>query len=399
MADQNAWQAHRDSIEDRVLEFHYWGGRMPVADSIPTKPNWRCFLDPTRVWMNADCLPEPGYERDVRGTFLVEKAIEFLKQPHTQPFALWVSFSEPHAPFNFPVEDSDAFNADQFQHPPIGPTDWDAVPLVFRELTDDDHRGISAAHYTSVSYLDRNIGRILRALKQLGLDDNTLVVYTSDHGALLGHHGRVEKHCLFDQAIRTPLLMRLPSRFAGGRVVHALTETVDVPGTLLDLLGGERLPVDHGQSLVPLLEGRTASHRSEVFSEYLENEEAGLRTERWKFWYCSGKRHRRDGLETDNPTPGRYVRLFDLESDPGEFNSLSADPSSAPIIAQMKQRLLALFLATHPEAPDLPPGLAVEDQLDWFLRPRDGHFSGAGPRAVKYGIDDNTQKTALEVKA
>jgi arylsulfatase A-like enzyme len=261
---------------------------------------------------------------------------------------------------------------------PSAPTIGSLSPLIFRELTDDDHRGIAAACYTSVQFLDRNIGRVLRTLWQLGLEGNTLVVYTSDHGTLLGHHGRVEKHCLYDEAIRTPLLMRFPRRLAGGGVIHALTESVDIPGTVLELLNIDPLPVDHGRSLVPLLEGRTYTHRNEIFCEYLENEEAGLRTERWKFWYCSGRRHRRDGLETDNPTPGRYVRLFDLEADSGEFNNLSADPSSAAIVAEMKQHLLARFIATHPEALDLPAGLKIEDQLDWFLRPRDGHFSGSG---------------------
>jgi phosphoglycerol transferase MdoB-like AlkP superfamily enzyme len=78
--------------------------------------------------MNADCIPEPGYERDLPGTFLVEKAIDFLKQPCNQPFALWVSLSEPHAPFAFPVEDRDLYRADQFQHPPVGANDWESVP-------------------------------------------------------------------------------------------------------------------------------------------------------------------------------------------------------------------------------------------------------------------------------
>jgi choline-sulfatase len=387
IADQNAWQMYRNSVAERAVEFRYFGARMPLPDGLPTKPHYRDFVDPTRIWMNADCIPEPGYERDLRGTFLVEKAIEFLKQPRDEPFALWLCFSEPHAPFAFPVEDLGLYRADEFQHPPVGPNDWESVSLVFRELDDDDHRGIAAACYTSVQFLDRNIGRILRALHHLGHDENTLVVYTSDHGTLLGHHGRVEKHCLFDEAIRTPLLMHFPGRFAGGRVISTLTESVDIPGTVLELLSAEPLPVDHGRSLVPLLEGSAHTHRNEIFSEYLENEEAGLRTERWKFWYCSGKRHRLDGLETDNPTPGRYVRLFDLEADPGEFDNLSADPSSAPIIVEMKQHLLARFLATHPDVADLPDGLALEDQLDWFLRPRDGHTSGKGPRAFKYGVE------------
>ncbi len=107
--------------------------------------------------------------------------------------------------------------------------------------------------------------------------------------------------------------MRFPSHWQGGRTVRSLTESVDIPGTILELFEAPKLPVDHGRSLVPLLTGKTETHRSHIFSEYLENEEAYIRTEDWKFAYCSGKRFRKDGYETDDPTPGRYVRLYDLK--------------------------------------------------------------------------------------
>ena len=77
--------------------------------------------------------------------------------------------------------------------------------------------------------------------------------------------------------------------------------------TILDLLGADRFPCMHGQSLRPYLEGgKPAAPRDHIFSEYLENEEACIRTARWKYIHCSGKRERTDGYETDNPTPGRY---------------------------------------------------------------------------------------------
>lgn len=389
-ADQVAWQWYRESVEDRAAEYRYFGAEMPVEEGIRTKPQYWDFIDPTRVWMNADCLPEPGYERDLRGTFLVEKGIGFMREHRDRPFALWVSLSEPHAPFAFPVEDAGMYPAEDVVLPEVGARDAESVPTVFRELSENDWRGITAAAYTSVQYLDRNMGRVLRALKQMGLEENTLVVYTSDHGAMFGHHGRVEKHCLYDEAIRTPLLMRLPSRFEGGRVIEALTESVDITGTIIELLELEPLKVDHGRSLVPLLDNRETTHREEIFSECLENEEAGVRTEEWKFWYCSGKRKRMDGLETDDPTPGRYVRLFHLTEDPLELNDLSGLPGSAKVIEGMKQRVLARFMATHPEANALPGGLSLEERLDWFVRPRDAIYSGAGPLANKYGIGVKT---------
>jgi len=203
---------------------------------------------------------------------------------------------------------------------------------------------------------------------------------------MLGAHGRFEKHCGYDQAMRTPLLMRFPRRWHGGRTVHALTESVDIPGTILEVLDAPGLPVNHRRSLVPLLLGRTETRRSHIFSEYLENEEAYIRTDEWKFIYCSGKRFRRDGYETENPTPGRYVKLFNLKRDPQEFHDLSQEASLAPVIDEMKHLLLQRYLDTHPEAASLPKGLSFEDQLDFFVRPRDANFSGAGVLDVKYGI-------------
>lgn len=386
MVDQGAWERYRDLVQDQIVEFHYFGGKMPLPDEIRTKPPYRDFLDPTRIWMNADCLPDPTYERDMRGTFLIEQGIDFIKEHRNEPFALWIGLSEPHAPFAFPVEDRDLYTADQFQLPPVGPDDGESVPLIFRELTDDDRKGITAACYTSVQYMDRNFGRVLRALEQLGLEDNTLVIYTSDHGALLGHHGRVEKHCLYDEAIRTPLLMRFPRAFSGGRVVNAMTETVDIAGTILELLDAPPLPVDQGRSLVPLIKGESTENRSEIFAEFLENEEAAIRTDEWKLIYCSGKRHRMDGLETDAPTPGRNLKLFDLINDPGELHNRIGDPATAAVAAHLLKRMLERFVVTHPEAQELPNGLSIEEKLDLFVRPRDARYMANGIRFMKYGV-------------
>jgi len=386
LADQNAFTAHRDSVRDRALRFHYWGAAMPVPDDIKTKPDWRVYLDPPRIWLNAHKLPAPGYEGDWSGAFEVEEATDFLRDNRSNRFALWLSFSEPHPPYEFPVEDRDAFSPADFPVPALGPDDWWQNPLIFRGLSDKDRQGIIAACYTSVHYVDRNVGRVLHALKDLGLEGSTLVVYTADHGAMLGAHGRFEKHCGYDQAIRTPLTMRLPGTIEPGSTVHALTQSVDVPGTILEVLDAPRLPLNHGRSLRPLIDGATETHRPHIFSEYLENEEAYIRTDEWKFIYCSGKPFRKDGYETENPTPGRYVRLFDLQQDPDEFHDVSGRGSSAPLIAEMKQLLLERFLDTHPEVSSVAKDLPVEDQLDFFLTPRDSSCSGAGVLDVKYGV-------------
>ncbi len=341
----------------------------PVAAGIQTKPAWHPFKDPARIWLNADELPYPRYEADMRSLYQLKLAEEFLDAHQHQPFAMWVSFMEPHSPYDFPIEDRHRVSPSSFTPPRVGPEDGAQIPLIFRDLSDRDKQGIIASYYTSVEYVDRNVGRLLDALRRRGLDRNTLIVYHADHGYSLGQHGRFEKHCGYDPALRVPLMMRWPGRIRQG-VIRDLTEHVDVPATLVDLLDIDRLLVQHGQSLRPYLEGRQpAAPRTWIFSEYLENEEAYIRTDRWKFIYCSGKRKRDDGYITGDPTPGRYVRLYDHRHDPGEFTDVAA--TNPDHVRRFETLMLQRFRSTHPDAPDEPQRLSTEEALDWYVRPRD----------------------------
>ena len=120
----------------------------------------------------------------------------------------------------------------------------------------------------------RRIGRVLATLRRLNLEENTLVVYMADHGYCLGHHGRFEKHCGYDQALRVPLIFRWPGKGREGVTIRDLTESIDVPATITDLMGVDALPTAHGQSLRRYVEGgRVAKPRTHIFSEYLENGE------------------------------------------------------------------------------------------------------------------------------
>lgn len=332
----------------------------PLPPNSRVQPAWRPFKDTARIWLNADKLPFYRYNDDMRASFQVRQVERFLKQQKSEPFALWVSFLEPHSPFHFPYEYRDRYSPDRFTVPRVGPEDAWQIPNVFRALSDNDKRGIAAAYYTSVEFLDRNIGCVLDSLNSAGLAENTVVVYTADHGYHLGQHGRFEKHCGYDRALRVPLIVR-HSQSIRPRVVNALTEHVDLSATITDLLGLEALPVQHGRSLRPLMEGGRRGGRDHIFSEYLENEEAYIRSERWKFVYCTGRRARTDGYITDNPTPGPYALLYDLERDPGEFHNVAAE--HADVVTEMKGWMLERFRSTHPEG--------AAGSLDSYLRPRD----------------------------
>jgi len=342
---------------------------LPLPAGIKTKPlPWKPLRDPARIWLNADKLPYPRHEADMRASFQVGMAERFLEDHKDTAFALWVSFMEPHSPFDYPIEYADKVSPAQFRVSEAGPEDAWQIPLIFRDLSPADKQGIIAAYYTSVEFLDRNIGRVLRKLGDLNLAGNTFVVYMADHGYDLGQHGRFEKHCGYDPALRVPLLMRYPGRIRPG-VVTGMTEHIDVPATITDIMELEPLPIQHGRSLRPYLEGTKIEPRDHIFSEYLENEEAYIRTDRRKFIYCTGKRARQDGYVTDNPTPGRYTILFDLQSDPGEFHNLAREHPKE--VDQFTGLLLQRFRLTHPDASHEPRDLHREDVLDWYLRPRD----------------------------
>lgn len=341
----------------------------PIPPEIRTKPRWQPFKDPARIWLNGDKLPYPRYEEEMKANYQVKLAERFLEDHKEKPFALWVSFHEPHSPFDFPVEDGARIDASKFNPPRVGPEDGWQIPKIFRELSDDDKKGIIAAYYTSAHYLDRNLGRVLAKLRALGLDENTFVVYTADHGYDLGHHGRFEKHCGYDPALRVPLLMRWPGHIRQG-VIRDFTEHIDLAPTILDLISADPLPLQHGRSLRPYLEAkRFDSPRDHIFSQYLENEEVFVRTTQWKFIFCSGKRARGDGYDIDNPTPGRYMRLYDVQKDPGEFSDVARQ--NPKVVEQMETLILDRFRKTHPDAAQEPARLNREEAIEFYVRPRD----------------------------
>lgn len=340
-----------------------------LPPNLATKPTWRPFKDPARIWLNAEKLPFARVEAEMKSLYSLRLADEFLGAEQEKPFALWLSFQEPHSPYDFPVEDRNHFDPRRFPVPRVGPEDAGQIPLIFRDLSPEEKQGIIAAYYTSVRFLDRNVGRALDLLKKHGLEENTLVVYVADHGYSLGQHGRFEKHCGYTPALHVPLMLRWPGKIRQG-TVQDLTEHVDLPHTLTDLLGIDGLPVRHGRSLRPYLEGRHPGQaRDHIFSEYLENEECFVMNQRYKCIFGSGRRQRTDGYETDQPKPGRYTKLFDLRKDEGEFTNIAARQPA--VVQQLQDLMLARFRSTHPEVANEPARLGREEALEWYVRPRD----------------------------
>lgn len=316
----------------------------PPDPALPNLPQWKPFADPARIWLNAECLPLPLRDKQTLSSFLTREAIAFLEHKEEAPFFLILSLTEPHSPFHFPQEFRGRRKPSEFTPPATTPADDWQIPAIFKDLSPDDLRGIQAAYHTSVEFLDLNMGRMLDAIDRLGLGENTVVCYLGDHGYMLGEHGRIEKHCGFEPAIRSPLLIRAPGGQKQISSTTALVEFIDLAPTALDYLGLPIPPAIQGRSLRPVMEGGVASHRETVFVEYSENEEAYVVTERHKLIVGTGARIREDGYKASNPLPGPYTLLYDLESDPGELRNLAETPEGKPVVANLT-RVLAEHLA------------------------------------------------------
>jgi len=194
--------------------------------------------------------------------------------------------------------------------------------------------------------VDDNLGRVLDHLDSSGLAANTIVVYTSDQGFYLGDHGWYDKRWMYEESLRTPLVVRWPGTVAAGSVDEHLVQNVDLAPTLLAAAGVESPTGMHGASLLPLLRGEAAPWRNSIYYHYYEAHgphdvpcHYGVRTRRYKLvrYY-----------EIDE------WELFDLETDPDELSSVHADAGYALIRSGLEAelgRLQELYGDAHPDAP------------------------------------------------
>ncbi|MEK6477876.1 sulfatase [Catalinimonas sp. 4WD22] len=342
-----------------------------VPDSIPTRPPWKPFRDPARVWLNSEMLPGDRYDEYDIGTWYADQANDFLEQHQDSSFLLWVGFHEPHSPFNFPVEYQNRYKPDEVPFPEGSAEDDRWIPDVFRDLTEEERKGIIASYYTSVEYLDKNVGLILDKIESLGLGENTLVIYIGDHGYLLNDHKRFEKHMMWEPAIRAPLIVQGGSQLEAGKKIDAMAEYVDLVPTLLEATQNPLIEGLQGKSLMPIIKGDTNRHKEYIFSEFLADNKAMVRGERFKYIFTTGKRDLGQGYETGYPAPGITHRLYDVVNDPDETTNLYTDPEYTEELRKMQEVMLQWFENTHPKADSIQDDWEVERRLIAFCEPPD----------------------------
>ncbi len=252
------------------------------------------------------------------------------------PFFLAVGLYRPHTPYVAPQNYFDLYPLDGIEVPTEPAGYLDTLPEPARksirrkkdqiELPDDLARQAIQAYHASITFADAQIGLILEALDRHGLADNTIVVFTSDHGYHMGEHGHWQKTTLFENATRVPLIIAGPGVEAKGGVVTTPVEMVDIYPTLTELCDITAPESVSGVSLVPALKDVTASPRDSALSQY----ESGysLRTARWRYteWGEKGA----EGKE-----------LYDHEADPAEMVNLADQPEQAETITKLAKQLHA----------------------------------------------------------
>jgi arylsulfatase A-like enzyme len=303
-------------------------------------------------------------------------------QQQEKPFFLWLAFHEPHAPFNFPVEYADSYNPEDLPMGQQGPEDERWVPEMFRDLTDEEIRGIIASYYTSVEYMDKNMGLVVDALDEMGLAENTLVIYTSDQGYHLNDHGRFEKHTMYKEAVQAPLIVRGPGIPAGTRST-ALVELVDLAPTFTDFLGVEPFEDWQGRSFRSVLTENTDEHRDFVFSTFHHDNKAMVANKKWKYVFTSGHHDLDLNYETGYGPSGIYHKLYDLENDPGELHNLAYQKEYLDTLRHFRDLMLQRFKQTHPYADECPEELNKLGELVWYLEPRDAGSTYGPPVGVR----------------
>ena len=203
-------------------------------------------------------------------------------------------------------------------------------------------RELQARYYAMIAQIDDQFGRILKVLDETGQRENTVIIFTSDHGESLGDHGLMYKGCRFYEGlVRVPLIFSWPGRFLQGQPNHALVEMLDLSATLLDLSKVELPDYLQGISLLPILAGESdgTNHRNFVRSEYFDALDPQFTGGNGT--YATMHRTRRYKL---NVYHGKGVgELFDLETDPWEYENLWDNPTHA----DRKNQLLAESFDAH----------------------------------------------------
>ena len=289
-----------------------------------------------------------GYVEDV----ITDRAIEWLKQRGPKPFCMMFWFQSPHAPFFRARRHLDLYNGVPIPKPSTFDDDLKGYPGKPRAFAEADNkigtyarsgqtRNNSARsleevvkdYYAGIVAADENAGRLFQALSDLGQLDDTVIVFSSDHGFFLGEWRMYDKRFMHEPSIRVPMLVRYPRMIRPGSRVDRMTLDLDIAPTFLELAGLKAPERMHGRSLVPFFQGQAPRDwRTDWLYEYYEypgihevRKNRGVRTERYKLIHYY--------------EPPKEFELYDLKEDPGELHNLYGDARHASLVTDLRDRI------------------------------------------------------------
>lgn len=264
--------------------------------------------------------------------------------PDDEPFYLQVNFGGPHDPWDSPPEYRRMYNADEMPlsitAQPTGPRSphvdllLEHAPAKLDQMSEAENRVMKTYYYAKLTLIDDCIGRVVSALEQRGQLDNTWIVFSADHGEMLGDHGLLAKKVFYDAAVNVPCFFRPP-----GGMVHTTTEALtchlDIPATLVDIAAAAALENTDGRSLLPALKSgdEISIHQTAVLSELGLPPSAFtmVRNDRYK-------------LSVDTLTR-KPIDLYDLSEDPDELHNRIEDPAYQSVSDELIETVLAPMLS------------------------------------------------------
>jgi len=271
-------------------------------------------------------------------------------KPVVEPLFLVVGFPGPHPPYDPTPELAEKYMARDLPLPQVTPEELEDLHPAWKEKrlhdVEVDHDSVAwkldptpeelhrqrAYYYANVELIDTQVGQILETLERRGRLDNTIIVFTSDHGDNLGDHGLSQKWAPYDQITRVPLIVCAPERFAGGRQVDGLVQLFDLGPTILEWAGLSPDPSLEAETLAPALEGAEFAGRDAVFCE-----QGGDVNMTGTSLLTMIRTHTHKMVLFHGAPDGQ---LFDLQDDPGEQRNRWDDPACQGIKADLKARML-----------------------------------------------------------
>lgn len=287
--------------------------------------------------INGDKTETKGWVDDVSTDF----AIDFIKSNHKKPFSLVLGYKTCHGPFTPPERnaatygDAEAKKVPNLNTPAIYRNAIDDVKNNKPPQTDPEKETVKTnlGMFRGLRAIDENVGKLMKTLDDLGLTENTVVIYSSDNGYYLGEHGLGDKRSAYEEAMRIPMLIRFPKKFAAGKVRDEMVLNIDVAPTILELAGVTIPKEMQGKSWNELLESQQtpSDWRTSFFYNYFYEQPFKVPTV--------------TAIRTANakliqyPSHPEWTELFDLEKDPYETNNLFDHPDAS----ELKQAMLVEF--------------------------------------------------------